>query len=520
MFTDERRRSVWEQIRQSDLKAFASILSPQVLSQAAERAGLRLGRGVLNLGTLTWLALSGALRPRLSFCLVLVHTFASLSKIGCLPSPRNCKPPAAGTARCKSGGGTKRRAKHECRPRKKHDPRVAPDREPSEEAFVQARKAMPLKYWVMLFMVLGELYELHHRRMLTFQGLRLLALDGTTIPLPHHKALGDYFGFARNQRSKRRDKEQAKPKRPTGQEAGKCRSEQEPGKPRPQARMVMLLLATVRMPWRYELTPRDEGESTVAARLLKDIRPNDMVLMDRGFFHFNLFQQINDANAFFAIRRVKKLRLKTLKRTSRHERLVLWAPASRRWKGATMKLRVIDYQIKGHRKTAIITNLLDEKRLDRPQFVGLSQSEAWVTERDLGLYHQRWQIETAFRELKRVQELHGRMRGKTPEAIRFEVAGHVLLHLLTRWLISEAATKEGLDPLRLSFKDALLEVQSVADALPYLSPEKQARRLAHLLHYIAAHTVPFRPGRHYPRKNDGKTRRTGAGHVVQSSKLQ
>ena len=111
-------------------------------------------------------------------------------------------------------------------------------------------------------------------------------------------------------------------------------------------------------------------------------------------------------------------------------------------------------------------------------------------------------------------------RGKTPEAIRFEVAGHVLLHLLTRWLMSEAATKEGLDPLRLSFKDALLEIQDVADALPQLSLEKQAKRLAHLLQYIAAHTVPFRPGRQYPRKNDGKTRRTGAGHVVQSSKFR
>jgi hypothetical protein len=282
----------------------------------------------------------------------------------------------------------------------------------------------------------------------------------------------------------------------------------------------MLLLATVRMPWRYELTPRDEGESTVAARLLKEIRPNDMVLMDRGFFHFNLFQQISDAKAFFAIRRIKRLRLKTLRRISRHERIVLWKPSSRKWKGATMKLRVIDYQIKGHRKTAIITNFLDEKRLDRRQFVGLSQSEAWVTERDTGLYHQRWQIETAFRELKRVQELHGRMRGKTPEAIRFEVAGHVLLHLLTRWLMSEAAATEGLDPLRLSFTDALREIQNVADMLPLLSTEQQTKLLAHLLQYLAEHRVPFRPGRQYPRTNDAKTRRTGAGHVVQSSKLR
>ena len=65
-------------------------------------------------------------------------------------------------------------------------------------------------------------------------------LDGTCITLPRWKRLGEHFGYARNKN----------------------------GAPRPQARMVMLLLAGVRVPWRYELTPRSQGESTVAGRLL------------------------------------------------------------------------------------------------------------------------------------------------------------------------------------------------------------------------------------------------------------
>jgi hypothetical protein len=49
------------------------------------------------------------------------------------------------------------------------------------------------------------------------------------------------------------------------------------------------------------------------------------------------------------------------------------------------------------------------------------------------LYHRRWEIETTtFRELKRVQQMHGQLRGRTPQTIEFEVAGHVLLHLLVR----------------------------------------------------------------------------------------
>jgi ribosomal protein S14 len=34
------------------------------------------------------------------------------------------------------------------------------------------------------------------------------------------------------------------------------------------------------------------------------------------------------------------------------------------------------------------------------------------------------------------------LRGRTPQAITFEVAGHMLLYLLTRWLMVEASQKQ------------------------------------------------------------------------------
>ena len=47
MFTDEHRRTVWDQIRQHDLRAFAKWLSPELLTSAAVNAGIRVGNGPL-----------------------------------------------------------------------------------------------------------------------------------------------------------------------------------------------------------------------------------------------------------------------------------------------------------------------------------------------------------------------------------------------------------------------------------------------------------------------------------------
>lgn len=483
MFTDDLRKSVWENVRQRDLRAFASILTPQVLHQAARRAQVKVGRGVLNTITLLWLGISSALHPTSNFCQVLHLTMRLLADMEALPQPRRRK-----VAKPPRRGGDKRPARR--RRRSRHDPRRSDPTALSEEAFVQARRLLPQRYWVALILLLGEIFQARHGELTRWNGFRLLALDGTCLRLPR-QALGEHFGYARNRKGRRAV---------------------------PQARLTMLQLPLVRLPWRYELTPKTQGESTVAARLLKDIHRDDLVLMDRGFFHFNLFQQIEQAGAYFAIRRIKRLRFRTIRRLGEKDQLVVWTPAARRWQGASMKLRVIGYQIKGFRASWIVSNVLDPKRISRRQFVGLADSEAWRTEKDAGLYHRRWEIETTFRELKRVQQMH-KLRGRTPQTIEFEVAGHVLLYLLVRWLMVEAAVKAGKSPLRLSFSEALAEVRRAASVLP-ICPRRRWRDLAErMLDRIASHEVPWRPGRHYPRANDGQIRCTGAGHRLLPSKL-
>src|SRR5579863_5293831 len=59
--------------------------------------------------------------------------------------------------------GKKNKPAHRSKPkRSKHDPRGASATRVTEEAFAQARKRMPLSYWVALVLILGQRFEKKH----------------------------------------------------------------------------------------------------------------------------------------------------------------------------------------------------------------------------------------------------------------------------------------------------------------------------------------------------------------------
>ena len=151
--------------------------------------------------------------------------------------------------------------------------------------------------------------------------------------------------------------------------------------------------------------------------------------------------------------------MRTLKRLGPNDRLVEWRPSNprqRRELPESIRLRVIDYQIKGFRPTGVVTNVLDPARISREAWIHLATKEEEGRLRlAQGLYHRRWEIETTYHELKVTQGMETTLRSRTPEGIAYEVAGHVLLYFLVRWLIVEAAATENADPLRISFKGAL-----------------------------------------------------------------
>ena len=116
------------------------------------------------------------------------------------------------------------------------------------------------------------------------------------------------------------------------------------------------------------------------------------------------------------------------------------------------------------------------------------------------LYHERWELELAFDELKthtcdRVEAL----RSKAPARVEQELWGLLLAYTLVRLVMSRAAPRADVPPVRLSYRYALLAVRAFCHAAWETSPGTLPRRLDALLDELALFVLPDRRARRYPR---------------------
>jgi hypothetical protein len=487
MFVDPTRRDVWDKIRHRDFRAFASLLTRQDIERAAIDAGVRLGGGPLCLFVLVWLAIACALHPSRSFASVLGLALKLMR------NDPDWEPAAITSHRPASRKARARRPE----PRSKHDPRGSGDPfQLSASAFTQARAAMPWGFWVALISILARRFEQQHPGMIRFKRFRLLALDGTCLELDHWHELVQRAGTSRNRE----------------------------GAGTPQARLLLLQFPSVRLPVRFALEPYSVGERTAAEPILQALRRDDLVLIDRGFWSYGLFCQIAGAEAHFAIRKMSGVNFKSLESLGGQDRLVRWTPTDRQWKGeglpSSIQVRVIGYQIKGFRPSAVVTSVVDPKEISRDEFVRLATADQVGRVLEAGLCHRRWEIETTLYELKVTQGMDGSFRSRKTKGVAFEVAGHLLLYFLMRCRIVEAAEAAGVPPLRVSYKAAFEDVQDMREVL-LRADEGSAQKvlLPRLLEQMGSHVVPFRPGRHYPRPNDTRVKDKGKGKKQMPSKI-
>lgn len=463
MYIDVPRHGVSEQLRRRDFAQLASLLTLDRIVQAASASSLAIVKSPLSLPYLVWLALGVAVMPTVSFSSVLTAVFRVLEDQASFTS---------------SSLGQMRRVSQ--RQRKKNRSRQSPKKQdpttpPSEEAFVQARQRVPLEFWQNLLILLAEAFHQEHQARLRFKHFRLLALDGTRISLPYHQPRIQHFGTARNQRKT------------------SC----------PQARLLMLQFPFTRFPCRYELATLHEAEVRVGQRLLQSLRPDDLVLLDAGFWSFSLFAEVAQKQAYFAIRLKAGLRhLKTIQRYDRHEKLarLCYSGRDKTWKKVgSIHVRLLTYRIPGFRQQTIVTNQLDREAISYDDWTRLGKVD--VQGRLLqGLYSRRWEVETTFRELKVTQQMAGAIRSRTPASLHFEIAGHVLLYALTRWLMTNAAVEHHLDPLQLSFKHCLELLLDMRNKLLTASAPWQTELIKRLFKRMTEQLVTIRPCRQFPRR--------------------
>ena len=122
----------------------------------------------------------------------------------------------------------------------------------------------------------------------------------------------------------------------------------------------------------------------------------------------------------------------------------------RRQAAGGVPVRVVEYHLEGVEGAEplyrLATSVLDPERAPARELAAL--------------YHERWEIETAFDELK--THLRGSrivLRSKKPDLVRQEFYGLLLAHFAVRKLMHEAALQADLDPDRLSFLHAVRVVR-------------------------------------------------------------
>ena len=90
----------------------------------------------------------------------------------------------------------------------------------------------------------------------------------------------------------------------------------------------------------------------------------------------------------------------------------------------------------------------------------------------MGLYHERWEIETAFREIKSTMFRGRVLRSRTLELVEQEIYALLIAEQLLRTVMSEATNAvPGLDPDRASFTIALTTARDTI----ILGPEPRPR---------------------------------------------
>lgn len=254
-----------------------------------------------------------------------------------------------------------------------------------------------------------------------YRGFRVMALDGSCMDVADEAANAEFFGY---------------PGASRGQSAF------------PQARLLGLVECGTHAVVAAEVAPYGHSEQAMAAQMLPaKLQPGMLVLADRNFYGFKLWQLACASGAKLAWRVKSNLKLPVEKMLPDGSYLSHVFDSSDKHRSAGQIVRVIDYTLQDSATPVqdsyrLVTNILDPMEAPALELAAL--------------YHERWEIEGVFDEFKTHLRANSTvLRSKTPDLVQQELWGLLLAHFAIRQLMVQAAWPRGLDPDRLSFTHAV-----------------------------------------------------------------
>jgi hypothetical protein len=234
----------------------------------------------------------------------------------------------------------------------------------------------------------------------------------------------------------------------------------------PQLRFVSLVENGTHVLFGTRMDAVNIGEKALAKEVILCLDKGMLCLADRYFSGFELWNQARGTGCDL-LWRVNKNRLLPCEKRLADGSYLSRIYGSQKDQGKRVngvEVRVIEYRLEGIEGAEpiyrLITTILDYEAAPAAQLAAL--------------YHERWEIETAFDELK--THLRGSrivLRSKTPDLVRQEFYGLLMAHFAIRGLMHEAALTGNEDSDHLSFLHAVRVIRRKITGFASIPPSGQ-----------------------------------------------
>ena len=328
---------------------------------------------------------------------------------------------------------------------------------PTDSAWCQARSRLPEKVLTELIARRARQCRRQFGQPYRWHGRWVFRIDGSTVSMPDEPALVEAFGY-------------------TNTKHGRSRF--------PVARITFIELAGANVVWDYRLGPYTGSEEAQLYEMWPSLPRGSIDLLDRKFCSFYILaksrRQGRDVITPLHQRRDPQKLIAQGRPLGPQEWLVPLnlAPAlRRRFNDPTLPKVLWVRLIRASRRRGskqkvrwLVTTLLDPKKYPRKEIAHL--------------YRQRWEVETRIGQLKTTLQMNV-LRGKSPQAVRREVASIILGHNLVWMLIHEAAAVSDTEPHAISFAGAVKTTLSFSPMLRQCSGHRRAGLYQRMLMHIA-----------------------------------
>lgn len=349
-------------------------------------------------------------------------------------------------------------------------------------AFCQYRKSFSLKILFYIWQdLIARIYQLYPPQSLRWQGFRLLAIDGTSLNLV--ESLWPHFGALK----------------------GCC------GVGPAQAYLAVLYDLVTRIPLTFRIGPaiNNAYPRVPFKRLMPHLNPNDLLIIDLGFYSIEIFALLQAQGVNFIIPMRQGAKRKLVKLLGKHDGLYR-IKAPKYWRGKdhvpeSMTVRIITVYHDGFRPRKLVTSLLN--------------AELYTYENIDMLYHRRWHIETFFREFK--HSLHAtHWHARSLHSFYTEIIFQMLLVILTKLAMADAAKQADIPMEQLSFSKCLAEIRYFLALVVHLPLHRWLKVYRELLTRLSRLNIDIRPGRHFERDTQKRRQKSRLRYNNQLRKVE